>query len=261
MSRQNYYKARRQRCVEQVNEEFIAELVKVERAVQPRLGGKKLYVLLQPALKEVGVKLGRDRFFKVLERKNLLLSPLPRGPKTTMSQHSLPVFPNRFKDLELTHANQAWVADITYIRTEEGFGYLSLLMDGYSRKIVGWNFGASLKAEESIKALGMALESLGPREKPLHHSDKGCQYCSHEYVDMLRGKSLEISMTETQHCAENAKAERLNGILKQEYGLGGTFRTFRAAMDSVEQGIWLYNHRRPHTALGMQIPGIVHQAA
>lgn len=261
MSRQNFYRERRKRQIEEIDELFVVELVKAERKRQPRLGGRKLHVLLKEALKEAGVKLGRDRFFNVLERKGLFVAPLPKGPVTTMSSHSLPIFPNRFRDLELSRPHQAWVTDITYIRTEEGFGYLTLLMDAYSRKIVGWNFGESLQTRESLKALSMALEGLPEGESPLHHSDRGCQFCSHAYVEALQGKGLGVSMTEIQHCAENAKAERLNGILKQEYGLGGSFKRHRDARKSIEQGVWLYNHRRPHSALKMRIPAEVHHAA
>lgn len=261
MSPQNFYRKRRKRQAEEIDEHLIVELVRAERQLQPRLGGRKLLVLLKEPLKEAGVKLGRDRFFKVLELRGLLVPPLPKGPITTMSGHSLPIFPNRFRDLELIRPHQAWVTDITYIRTEEGFGYLTLLMDAYSRKIVGWNFGASLQTFECLKALSMALESLPDGEKPLHHSDRGCQFCSHAYVEALQGKGLGVSMTEVQHCAENAKAERLNGILKQEYGLGGSFKRFRDARKSIEQGIGLYNHRRPHSALKMRIPAEVHFAA
>lgn len=261
MSRQNFYRARRDRKTQEINERLVVELVKAERKLQPRLGGRKLHILLKDSLEEAGVKIGRDRFFKVLEERGLLVPPLPKGPVTTMSGHSMPVFPNQFRDLELSRPHQAWVSDITYIRTEEGYGYLTLLMDAYSRKIVGWNFGESLKTRECQKALAMALENLPEGEKPLHHSDRGCQFCSHAYVAALQERGLGVSMTEVQHCAENAKAERINGILKQEYLLGGSFRKLKDARKSIEQAIWLYNHRRPHSSLQMRIPAEVHRAA
>lgn len=261
MSRQNFYRTRKERRRQEVDERLVVDLVLAERRFQPRLGGRKLYVLIKKALKEAGVKLGRDRFFKVLKERGLLVEPLPKGPVTTMSAHSLPVFPNRFKDLELIRVHQAWVTDITYIRTESCFVYLTLLMDAYSRVIVGWNLGKSLGTEESLKALRMALKSLPEGEAPLHHSDRGCQFCSHAYVESLQKNGLGISMTEIQHCAENAMAERVNGILKQEYALGATFRCFADARKSVEQAIELYNTRRPHGSLNMKTPAEVHRAA
>ena len=261
MSRQNFYRGRRERNAQEIDERFVVELVKAERKLQPRLGVRKLHVLLKDTLEDAGVKLGRDRFFKLLKERGLLVPPLPKGPVTTMSGHSLPIFPNRFRELQLSRPHQAWVSDITYIRTEEGFGYLTLLMDAYSRKIVGWNFGESLKTRECQKALGMALEGLPKGETPLHHSDRGCQFCSHAYIETLQERGLGVSMTEVQHCAENAKAERINGILKQEYMLGGSFRRLRDARKSIEQAIWLYNHRRPHSSLQMRVPAEVHRAA
>jgi len=157
--------------------------------VQPRLGGKKLYVVLKPRLDEAGGRIGRDCFFKVLGEKGLLLDPLPKAPRTTNSRHYLPVFSNQFKGLELTHPNQAWVSDITYIRTDEWFVYLSLITDAYSRKIA------------------------------------------------------DFHMTEENPCYENAKAERVNGILKQEYGLGSAFRTKQQTLVSVDQAVVLYTTR------------------
>jgi hypothetical protein len=138
MSRQNFYKGRKQRDRYKVDAALIVELVRAERAIQPRLGGKKLYVLLKPKLQEAGIEVGRDRFFKVLAEQGLLLEPLPKAPRTTNSRHSLPVFRNLMAEMELSGPNQAWVSDITYIRTDEGFLYLSLITDAWSRKIVGY---------------------------------------------------------------------------------------------------------------------------
>jgi putative transposase len=261
MSRQNFYRARKGRRERQVDEGLVVALVRAERRLQPRLGGRKLDVLLKGRLAEAGVKLGRDGLFKVLGRRRLPVEHLPREPRTTMGTHSLPTFPNRLREMVPAGRNQAWVADITYIRTGEGFGHLTLLTDAHSRKIVGWNFGKSLATDECLKALRMAMAGLPEGEAPLHHSDRGCQFCSRAYVEALRARGPGISMTELQHCAENAKAERANGILKQECGLGGKFRGMRDARKSVDEAIWLYNHRRPHGALGMRFPAEVHSEA
>jgi len=258
MSRQGYYKQRQRRSQAGVEEGLVRNLVLNERRIQPRLGGRKLYFLLKRELEANGVRMGRDRFFKVLGRMELLVKPLPKAPRTTQSRHSLPRYENRFKDMELSGPNQAWVGDITYIRTLGGFLYLGLVMDAYSRKVVGYHLGRRMDAAETLRALRMALKELPAEARPVHHSDRGSQYCSHEYVGELLAHGLGVSMTEENHCAENAKAERINGILKQEYALGGTFRDERAAAGSVEEAVMLYNTRRPHTALGMRFPAEVH---
>jgi transposase InsO family protein len=261
MSRQNYYKARTVRRRHEADEGLVEQLVRGERAVQPRLGGRKLFHILGPELVREGVKIGRDRFFGVLREKGLLLERLPCCPKTTNSRHSLPVFHNLVKDMELTGPNQAWAGDITYIRTDEGFLYLSLIMDLWSRKIVGYNSGDTLETEGVLNALKMAVSKLPDGVFPVHHSDRGSQYCSHLYVGELQSHFFKISMTEEMHCYENANAERLNGILKQEYGLGFSFRSKKQALATVEEAVFLYNTRRPHTALKFETPEKMHRMA
>ncbi len=259
MSRQNVYKGRRNRQRRAVDEQLIVELVRMERRIQPRLGGRKLYGMLKRELEEAGVKVGRDRFFEVLRAQGLLVEPLPRSPRTTYSRHSLPVFRNRLKERVVRGPNEAWVADLTYVRTEEGYLYLSVIMDAWSRKIVGRSVADTLEAEGALEALEQALGQLPREMRPLHHSDRGCQYCSHAYVERLERAGLEISMTERWHCYENAQAERVIGILKQEYYLGGTFRTKSQARRAIEEAIELYNRRRPHGALNNQTPEQVHE--
>lgn len=261
MSRQNYYKQRHRRRVRRVDEDLVIALVQRERKLQPRLGCRKLHGLLREELLSSGVDLGRDRMFDVLRSHDLLVPPLPKAPQRTNSRHSLPVFRNLIAKLELTGPNQVWVSDITYIRTWEGFEYLTLIMDLYSHKIVGYSCGANADAEGSLHALNGALVEL-PRDRfPIHHSDRGSQYCSRAYVRRLTDRGLSVSMTEENHCYENAEAERLNGILKQEYGLGLTFRTRKHARRAVADAVWLYNHRRPHMTLKNQIPANVHNQA
>ena len=259
MTRQNFYKGLKKRKLVEINSDLIVEMVKAERAMQTRLGGKKLYVMLKDRLKEHGVKIGRDRFLKVLVDNGLRVKPLPKAPRTTNSRHSLPVFRNEFKSLVLTAPNQAWVSDITYIRTDDGFLYLSLITDAYSRKIVGFHAGDTLETVGCLNALDKAVKDLPLNTFPLHHSDRGSQYCSHLYTGKLQGYGLGISMTEEMHCYENALAERVNGILKQEYGLGSTFLNKQQAIDSIDQAVMLYNTRRPHTALKYKTPEEVHE--
>jgi putative transposase len=262
MSRQNYYARRRQRRRRQVDGELVTGLVARERRLQPRLGTRKLHHLLKPELEQAGVRIGRDRMFEELRKRKLLLERLPaQYPRTTQSYHTLPVFGNLAKEAPLQGPNQVWVSDLSYLRTREGFLYLALITDKYSRKIVGSHAGESLEAVGCVRALEQALRELPSSAQPIHHSDQGSQYCCHEYVNRLRQRGLEISMTQSHHCAENALAERMNGILKQEYGLGGEFATKADARRAVEQGVWLYNHKRPHTQLNYRVPAQVHQSA
>ena len=261
MSRQNYYAARRLRQRRHVDEAMILELVKRERRMQPRLGGRKLRHLLRSDMKDAGVSVGRDRFFELLAEHDLLVMRKPGAPHTTNSRHCLPVFHNLLAETALNAPNEAWVSDLTYIRTDEGFLYAALITDAYSRKIVGAHIGDSLEAEGCLLALDQALSELPEGKHPIHHSDRGCQYCCHEYVDRLQARGLAISMTEVMHCYENAMAERINGILKQEYEMDRTFRTKAKAKAAFEQAVWLYNHRRPHLMLSYRFPADVHAEA
>ena len=261
MTRQNFYKIRKERHRAEVDTGFVEQLVRGERTVQPRLGGRKLFKILSPVLENAGVKAGRDRFFDILREKGLLVPPLPKSPRTTRFEPSLPVFHNLVAGLNLTGPNQAWAADITYIRTDDGFLYLSLITDMWSRKIVGFNVGDSLETEGTLFALAMALASLRCGEKPIHHSDRGCQYASHLYVGKLREAGLQISMTEELHCYENAMAERVNGILKQEYYIGSCFKNKNQAKAAVKEAVYLYNTRRPHMSLDYKTPENMHRIA
>lgn len=182
-------------------------------------------------------------------------------PKTTQFDPALPVFKNLIKRLQVAGRNQVWVADITYIRTLEAFLYLGLITDKWSRKIVGYHLGETLETRTVLKALAMALGGLQRGERPIHHSDRGCQYASHAYVQAAQQAGLRMSMTEKNHSAENALAERMNGILKQEYYLDADFETPLAARQATIEGIQLYNYRRPHTELGLSTPGSVHDDA
>jgi putative transposase len=259
MTRQNYYACRRRRQRRQVDADLVTQMVQEERKLQPRLGTRKLHFMCKDPLAKAGVKLGRDRFFTVLRERGLLLKPRrSEYPRTTNSYHSLPVFTNRVKDLEVMKANQVWVGDLTYLRTAVGFLYLALLTDKGSRKIVGYHCGDTLEAQGCIEALEMALGDLPQGICPIHHSDRGTQYCCHDYVNRLTKRGLSISMTETNHCAENALAERMNGIIKSEYGLDREFKTKEQARACVDQAIHLYNTRRPHTALKYRFPQDVH---
>lgn len=261
MTPQNYYARRSVRSRHEVDVGLLLALVRAEREQQPRLGVRKLYHLIAPELNAAGVKMGRDRLFEELGKAGLLVVPKPsEWPKTTQVDPHLPVFRNLSKRFKATGPNQVWVADITYIRTRENFLYLGLITDRWSRKIVGYHLGDTLETEQVLKALAMAIKGLGGAERPIHHSDRGCQYASHAYVRAVQVAGLTMSMTEENHSAENALAERVNGILKQEYWLDANFDNGRHARQATAHGICMYNTRRPHTALKFATPEQVHGA-
>lgn len=262
MTRQNYYQRRKQRQKRVVDEELVVELVLNKRQRHPQMGTRKLHKALESQWVKAGVQMGRDLLFELLRRKDLLVKRVrSEFPRTTNSYHVLPVFKNRIKDLKPTQPNEVWVSDITYVRTQEGFLYLALLTDQCSRKIVGYHCGDTLEAMGCLNALNMALKDLPPGAQPIHHSDRGSQYCCHEYVNCLSAAGLEISMTESNHCAENALAERMNGILKAEYGLGVQIHSKDQARRMVDQAVMLYNTERPHTSLNYRMPEAVHRLA
>ncbi len=261
MTRQNYYKKRCVRQRQRIQESFVLELVRQERAIQPVLGGRKLLHLLRGEFQSAGISIGRDRFFDLLCRHNLLIEKRSTRPRTTNSKHSFRVYKNLLKDVHLTAPNQALVSDITYIRTDEGFMYLALVMDSYSRTIVGYDCSDSLESEGALRALSMSLRKLPSGSNAIHHSDRGCQYCNRAYIKKLKRKGLRVSMTEMNHCYENSQAERLNGILKKEYGLGSRFFRKVDALQAVSEAVRLYNCRRPHQSLGYRCPMEVHLAA
>ena len=261
MSRQNYYKSRRYRHRLRVDESLILSLVRRERAVQPRLGSRKLLHILGSEFESGGVSIGRDRFFNLLSRNKLLIKRRSKYPRTTNSRHCFGIYENLYKDICLKGPSQAVVSDITYIRTDEGFMYLSLIMDAYSRAILGYDCSDSLEAEGALRSLSMAMKKLKAGSGVIHHSDRGIQYCCSAYVKKLKRGGFRISMTEVNHCYENGKAERLNGILKQEYGLGIRFLSKTDARRAVKEAVKLYNFRRPHQKLGYRCPMEVHMAA
>lgn len=261
MSRQNFYACRRRRRERAVDSDLVLRLVREERRLQPRLGGRKLLFMIGGRLKEHGVELGRDRLFRLLGENGLLVARKPGRPRTTCSRHSLPVFRNLVAGRVPTAPNQVWVSDLTYIRTLEGFLFAALTTDMHSRKIVGHAIGDTLEAEGCLNALDLALAGLPAGAHPIHHSDRGSQYCCHLFVSRLQARGLPVSMTEEAHCYENALAERVNGILKQEYEMDSTFPTKAAAVAAFEQAVWLYNHRRPHMKLGYRVPEEVHRHA
>ena len=257
ISRQAHYQQvkRDERRAEQA-EEVIA-MVQEKRRKHPRMGGRKLLHELRPKLAAAGIEMGRDRFFDLLRQAGLLVPHRRSGRRTTWAGGWFSQ--NLLAETVLTGPNQAWVSDITYVETEDGFGYLCLITDAFSRCIVGFDFSRSLAVEGVQRALKMALHQAGPRlEETIFHSDHGIQYTCHAFRKQLADNQMRSSMGQVGNCYDNALAERVNGILKQEYALGGRFVNFRQAHRAVREAIWLYNHERPHLSLGYNKPINVH---
>jgi len=258
MTPQNFYARKRNRTKKELYEKLIVSLVLDERKFQPRLGGRKLFHLLESQFVKHGIEIGRDRFFDVLRKHNLLIKRKKRVARTTDSYHCLPVFYNIIDDIEVTAPHQVLVSDLTYIKVGTSFMYASLITDRYSRKIVGAYLGDTLESIGCQKALKQALKQLPDGANTIHHSDRGCQYCCRDYVKMLNNRNVQISMTEKYHCYENSVAERVNGILKDEYSLDVCFKTKEQALKSFNQAVKLYNERRPHLGLNYATPAEVH---
>lgn len=236
-------------------------MVHRQRRYQPRLGGKKLFKLLSEDLQQMERSIGRDKFFDILRGKDLLVKRKKKFQRTTNSYHRFRKYKNCFKDKKLTAPNQAWVSDITYLRTRQKFVYLFLITDAYSRMIVGWKLSDSLAIESAMDALSMAIRQCPGTAGVIHHSDRGFQYCCPQYEKLLLENKMIISMTEENHCYENAMAERVNGILKDEFFLDEEMSDLRTAKRAVKQAIETYNTKRPHWSLGLQIPSEIHTAA
>ena len=229
-----------------------------QRTHLPRLGTRKLYHQIKPGLEQAGISVGRDVLFNWLREADLLIRHKRRYVVTTNSNHWMRKYPNLAKDLKITGPEQLWVSDITYVDTEEGWMYLALITDAWSRKVVGYIIEDNMEAATVALALNMALESKTPESKPMHHSDRGIQYCSALYTSLCKENGLTISMTENGDPYENALAERMNRTFKEELGLGGKLPSKKAARLIAKEGVGLYNTRRPHLALSMKTPAEVH---
>ena len=256
-----YYKALASTAEKMLDEDLVIKLVNEVRRYQPRIGGKKLYKLLSDDLRQLQRSIGRDKFFDILRNNGLLVKRKKKYVTTTHSWHRFHKYNNKMKGKLLTGPNQAYVSDITYLRTSEGFVYLFLQCDAWSRKITGWDLSSSLSIDGAVRALKMTIAQCPDCSGVIHHSDRGIQYCCNEYVDILIRNEMEISMTEENHCYENAMAERLNGILKQDFLLDEEFPDKATALKAVRQAIKTYNQLRPHWSLGLCTPDQIHRAA
>lgn len=254
-TRQAYHKRRARGEREAVKAELVVQEVLRIRSIQKHIGVTKLHHMLEGMRAEHGIKMGRDRLGSVLRDEGLLVRRgKPRKPRTTFSS-PWKRYPNLIRDIVPYRPDQIWVSDITYVRVGDGFAYLSLITDAYSRKIVGYHLGRDMSARICIKALRMALRSRPAREGLIHHSDRGLQYSCAAYVKLL-GR-ISISMTEKSDPLENAIAERVNGILKNEL-MQKTFESFTEARIGIDEAVDIYNNLRPHLSVNMLTPAEAH---
>lgn len=216
--------------------------------------------MIKPDLDQLQIKLGRDKFFDTMREHRMLIQRKKRFHKTTNSNHRFRKHPNLIKGRTFSRSEEVWVSDITYIKTEEGYKYLSLITDLYSKKIMGFNLAENLKTESSVVALKMALaQRQYPGRKLIHHSDRGFQYCSDEYTEMLHANKIAISMTQSYDPYENAVAERINGILKEEFDIGEGLIDHAHASREIKNSIRVYNTKRPHMSCDYMTPEFAHR--
>jgi transposase InsO family protein len=238
---------------------IVNSMVQEIRREQPRVGTRKLYYLLRDSIKGAGIKMGRDALFSYLRSEDMLIKPLKNYITTTNSRHWLKKHPNLYPGVSLVRRPEEYfVSDITYIKSRQGTHYLSLVTDAYSRKIMGYELSNDMEAESVAKALQMAINNRTSNEDLIHHSDRGLQYASSLYQQLLAKHSIKPSMTDGYDCYQNALAERINGILKQEFLLYKC-NTMKELELLVEQAINTYNSKRPHLSLNMKTPNFVHE--
>ena len=258
LKRDAYYKYKDRADKRLKLEQQIVEIVHRRRRSLPREGVRKLVKSLDDEFTTANLKVGRDTLFNVLRKHHMLTLRKKYSSRTTNSYHRFYKYNNIIKDLEVSRPNQVWVSDITYIRTVKGFCYLALITDMYSRKIVGYDLSDSLELNGCVRALNKALYQAKDIKQLIHHSDRGIQYCSNQYTQILKRKNIKISMTEENHCYENAMAERVNGILKDEFYLDQTFTDVVHAKRATKNAINLYNEIRLHLSLDYKTPNMVY---
>lgn len=259
ITRQAYYQERLRRAAELERDARVLSLVRMIRCRHPKMGTRKLLVLLRPPLEREGLQVGRDHLLGLLRSENLLVRREREPRRTTWS--GLLRLPNRVAGLTITRADQVWVTDITYIPLQNGhFVYWFVVMDLFSRAILGEVLAPTLEASHALRALQQAAQRPGPSlEGLIHHSDHGVQYTSHAYQAWLKAHTITASMGEVGNSYDNAYAERVIGILKQEYGLSLPFVDETQAGSAATEGVYLYNYERPHQALAYAFPMAVYR--
>lgn len=262
ITRQAYYQNNWEGISTTLEEDLVIQRVKEIRENHRRMGTRKLYEMIQPFVLEHNIKMGRDALFNILSANHLLVRKRKRRIQTTNSYHWLRKYPNHIREFVPTAINQLWVSDITYWKLNKNHVYISFITDAYSHKIVGYQVAETLEAVESIQALQMALTALGAEShlQLIHHSDRGIQYCSHAYVKLLEDYNVKISMTENGDPLENAIAERVNGIIKDEYLETYNVENIKEAKELLKAVVDLYNSERPHMSIGNFTPNHIHQS-
>ena len=258
ISRQGFYQREKRQAHRLLQLEKVKALVVDQRNEMPRLGTRKIHYLIKSDLQHHHIKIGRDGLFDFLRSEHLLIRPRKSYTKTTWSKHWLRKYPNLLKEETVTRAEQVWVSDITYIATKNGNTYLSLVTDAYSRKIVGHHLSDDLRTEGVAKALEMAIQNRKTSLPLIHHSDRGLQYCSEEYQTILSKGNIKPSMTDGYDCYQNALAERMNGILKDEF-IFATYNDQSQLHKVLQQSIAIYNTKRPHLKLQYKTPTFIHE--
>ena len=252
-TRQGYYKHLKADQGRLERDVQVLKKVKQIRQRQPAVGGRKLHKMIDPE-----IKVGRDYMFDLLAMHKLLIKTKKRFVRTSISGKERVKYPNLLKKTEINTPDQAWVVDITYINTCNGFAYLYLLSDLYSRKILGHYLSDNLYAESACKLLKTVLSKIPQPEGTIHHSDHGIQYLSKKYQKILKRKGILCSLTGAARCFDNAVAERINGILKQEFGLGQVMPNLKVARELSMEAVEIYNNERLHTSLGYNTPASVY---
>jgi hypothetical protein len=253
-SRQSHYKWRNRVEKSMYQADVIISYVEEQRLQMPEIGGVKLYKALHEEGSPLIEGIGRDTFLVILAAAGLLRRPRKWRVRTTDSRHGWRRYPNVIRGVKAAYPFHILVADITYLYVGTGFCYVSLITDLYSRKIVGYAISDSLAATGNLRALRMAIRHIPPGRTWIHHSDCGSQYCSEKYTKMVTKHGGTISMTETDHAAENAVAERVNGILKMEFHMNRKFRSFHEAAKALKETVRIYNTQRPHMCLQFRTP-------
>ncbi|MDB5088435.1 MAG: Integrase catalytic region [Mucilaginibacter sp.] len=258
-SPQAYYQYQKTSGKRALEEDLLIGQIIHHRVLQPKLGGQKLHEMMRPFMADHSMYIGRDLLFDLMRENGLQIRKRRRrGSRTTDSNHWMKKYPDLIRDIKLGRADELWVSDITYIHLQKNrFAYLSLVTDAYSRKIVGFCMNKDLSAEGPFTALEMALKGRTGDTSLIHHSDRGSQYCSDSYVSLLKSAGINISMTQSGDPRDNAIAERVNGILKQEL-LEEVYPNIKQAQSSAEIAIDTYNRLRPHSSVDMLTPDKAH---
>mgnify|MGYP001771062132 CR=1 FL=1 len=237
----------------------IKKMIEPIRKLMPRYGTEKLHLYILPALKEENIKMGRDKFLHFCRERHLLIPITKQFHITTDSKHFFYKSPNLIESLVPTHAEEVFVSNISYIKLAQGYAYLALVTDLYSKKIMGYSVHHNMKVPMVKEALDMALRNRQYiHENVIHHSDRGIQYCCPDYANYAQQKGMVLSTTEKYDPYQNAVAERINGILKYEFVLVKTIPNLRTAKQMIAEAVDLYNNKRRHRSLGMITPNQAH---